>query len=128
MRYTTKIGVLFFAIFLFAGIMAENTFGQRRGYVRRPIIVRHYGYDPFWQPYGWWGNDPYFNDPYLYHQREKYYKEKAVKDARRKLSEDREKYGSDGVITAKEQEKLDKRARDYNKAVNKLDDFRRDSD
>jgi len=59
-------------------------------------------------------------------QREKYYKEKAVRDASRKLAKDTAKYQADGVLTAKEQEKLMKKRRDYEKAMAKLNKFNRD--
>jgi len=126
MRYTKRFGILT-AIFIFIlGIMAMNASAQTRRVVRvyRPAYVHHYwGYDPFWGS-GWY--DPYMYDPYLRAQRDKYYKEKAVRDASRKLAKDSAKYRADGVLTAKEQEKLMKKHRDYEKAVANLNKFNRE--
>ena len=126
MRYARKLGVAFSVLFILLGIMVINTSAQTRKHVRRPIIIRQYIYDPFWSS-RYWGYDPYFADPYLRDRRERYYKEKAVKDARRKLRQDREKYNADGILTAKERKKLDKRVEKYNKAVRKLAEFSADS-
>jgi hypothetical protein len=127
MRYIKTISIIVFAIFLYLGASAVNTSAQTRTvYVYRPYVARHWGwYDPFWSR-GWYWSDPYWSDPYLAEQREKYYREKAVRDARNKLAKDRAKYREDGVLTAKEQEKLAKRAHDYNKAVQKLNKFYRE--
>ena len=106
------------AIILVGSAMAASAEAQR-GF-HRPVVIRShifYG-DPFW---GW--NNPY-NDPYYWDQRQKYYDRKSVRDAQNKLNKDREKYGSDGYLTPKEQEKLAKDRRNYEKAVERL---RRDS-
>ena len=131
MRYSRHF-VLISALFLFLSGLVLDVSAQTRTVttVQRPVIVRH------WSPYrSWYGNrwydpwyDPYFYDPYLMEQRERYYKEKAVKDTSRKLNKDKEKFGSDGVITAKEQKKLEDRIKDHNKAVQKLDRYNNDSD
>jgi hypothetical protein len=126
MRFRRQIGIFISVIVFLVGIMAINTSAQTRRVVRvyRPVYVHHYwGYDPFWGS-GWY--DPYFYDPYLRAQRDKYYKEKAVRDASRKLAKDSAKYRSDGVITAKEQEELMKRRHDYEKAVASLNKFNRE--
>ena len=115
----------FKAVFLF-GIMAVDASAQNRRVIRvyRPVFVHHHwGYDPFWNA-GFY--DPYLYDPYLREQRDKYYKEKAVRDANKKLAKDQAKYRADGVITAKEQEKLMKQRHDYEKAVAKLNKFNRE--
>ena len=126
MKYSKRLGIIT-AVFVFIlGIMAMNASAQTRRVIRvyRPIHVHHYwGYDPFWRS-SWY--DPYMYDPYLSVQREKYYKEKAVRDASRKLAKDTAKYQADGVLTAKEQEKLMKKRRDYEKAVAKLNKFNRE--
>lgn len=106
--------------------MVVSTSAQTRKRIHRPIIIRQYVYDPFWYS-RYWGYDPYFADPYLRERREKYYKEKAVRDANRKLRRDREKYAADGVLTAKEQKKLIERRKKYNKAVRKLAEFNAES-
>ena len=130
MRYIKRLGLISFALFLLLSGMVVSAEAQNRGrVVRRPIIVRHYGWrNPFWYSRGWMWNDPYYYDPYLREQRDRYYKEKAVKDASKKLDKDQAKYASDGVVTAKEREKLDKRQRDYSKAMDKLNKFNEDSD
>ena len=106
------------------GLYVVSAQAQRRAYYRRPVIVRSYW---GWGRGGWFGGpgwyDPYFYDPYLWERRERYYKQKNVRDSRRKLRSDREKYSADGVITPKEREKLDKRERSYDKAVDKLRKF-----
>jgi hypothetical protein len=95
--------------------------------VTRQIYYRRY-YDPFWRgtlwdPYYYY--DPYFYDPYLRAQRDKYYREKAVRDAKRNLAKHREKYGYDGYLTDKERKKLAKDQRRYSKAVAGLNKFYR---
>ena len=128
MRYTKRIGLFVSALLLMLGTFVVSSSAQIRGRViYRPVIVhRHWGFDPFWRSSVWY--DPYWSDPYVAHEREKYYREEAVKDARKDLAKHREKYSADGVITAKEQEKLDKEARKYSKAMQKLNEFRSDSD
>lgn len=124
MKYRKRFGLLISTIILSTGFMVLTASAQTRTVRRvyyRPYVVRHFwGYDPFW-------HDPYLYDPYLRAQRDKYYKEKAVRDASRKLAKDRAKYQADGVLTAKEQEKLIKRRQDYEKAVAKREKFYRES-
>lgn len=103
----------------------------------QPTVVRRVYYypryrryvDPFWRGTLWdpyyYSYDPYFYDPYLRTQRDKYYKEKAVRDARRDLAKSREKYGSDGYLTPKEREKLAKKQRKLNDKVASLNKFYR---
>jgi hypothetical protein len=95
-----------------------------------PVITRRiYIRDPFWYDryYSGWGYpfgyDPYFYDPYLRAQRDKYYREKAVRDSRKKLNKNREKYYADGYLTPKEREKLAKNQRSYAKALRKLGEY-----
>lgn len=128
MRYIKRFALLISAMIVLFGATAMDISAQRRGVVvvRRPVFVRSHWGNPFWNGWGW--NDPYLYDPYLREQRDRYYKEKAVKDASKKLDKDKAKYTADGVLTDKEREKLDKRNRDYNKAVEKLNDFNRDTD
>jgi hypothetical protein len=128
MKYAKRFGIIISVLIFVFSIMAMNVSAQTRRVIRvhHPVHVhRYWRYDPFWSS-SLWGYDPYFYDPYLRDQRDKYYKEKAVRDASKKLSKDRTKYQSDGVITAKEQEKLMKRRHDYEKAVAKLNKFNRD--
>jgi hypothetical protein len=97
--------------------------GRRIIVVHRPIwhggFYRPYGfYDPFY--------DPYFYDPYLRAQREKYYLQREVKDKRKDLAKHQEKYRADGYISPKEQEKLMKDRQKYAKAIEKLNKYNRD--
>ena len=101
------------ALFIFGGFTANNVSAQRRVQIAttisQPVVVhrvyyRRY-YDPFWRGTLWdpyYGMyDPYLYDPYLRAQRDKYYKEKAVRDSRRNLAKSREKYAADGYLTPK---------------------------
>src|SRR5947208_2946557 len=100
MRSTKKIAIIFSAIFFLLGLAVFSTPAQRVVRVYRPVIVRPYYWgwrDPFWGMNSWW-NDPYMNDPYLWEQRERYYRERDVKDAQRKIEKDRAKYMKDGYI------------------------------
>jgi len=136
MKYIKGI-VPVLAIAIFTGIVTVgDASAQRRVVARtasRPIVVRRafYGryYDPFWRGTLWdpyyGAYDPYFYDPYLRAQRDKYYKEKAVRESRRSLAKSREKYTSDGYLTPKEREKLAKKQRKYAKAVRSLAKFNR---
>jgi hypothetical protein len=138
MKYIKGIMLLLSVMFVFETIAARDASAQRRLIVSstsRPITVRRVYYyrpyyDPFWRgtlwdPYYSWYYDPYYYDPYLRLQRDKYYKEKAVRDARRNLAKSREKYASDGYLTAKERKKLAKKQRKYAKAVASLAKFNR---
>ena len=133
MKYTKRFGLFISAILLIAGSFVATVSAQRRVVVvRRPVIVTRpfYSYDPFWRSRYWMGdsfyNDYYWNDPFLAEQRERYYKQKSVKDAAKDIEKDKRKYAKDGVITAEEREKLDKQYRKYNEAVAKLQKFDRE--
>lgn len=137
MRSTKKLAIVFSVLFLFLTGLAisseAQTKGGRRVIVRRPVVVGSYWRNP-WYGRGYYGGgfydpwyDPYFYDPYLRTQRDRYYKEKDVKDAAKKLREDTDKYRKDGVVTAKEQEELMKRRQDYAKKVDKLKKFNQDN-
>ena len=138
MRSTKKLAIVFSVILLFlTGLAltseAQTKRGGRRVVYVRPVVVGSYWNNP-WYDRGWYGGgfydpfyDPYCYDPYLRAQRERWYKEKDVKDAANRLRKDAEKYRKDGVITAKEQEKLQKRRLDYAKKVEKLNKFNRDN-
>lgn len=125
------IGIFLSAIMLLTVIFVADSLGQRRGNSvrggnKRPVIVRrvYWGnpfyhrryYDPFY--------DPYFHDPYLRARRDRYYREEELRGNERELREHREKYGRDGVITAKEQRELDDDVRDVQKARAKVREHR----
>lgn len=123
MRYTKRILTFIFAIFLLMGVATVTASAQ----TRKQRVVRYYyvQHNPFWSwNYGW--NDPYYYDPYLRERQTRYYKERDVRDKRNDLAEDREKYGSDGYLTPKEQKKLAKAERKYREAVEDLRDYNRD--
>lgn len=137
MKYGKRILFLVFAIFLLAGTLVTSASAQTRRVrvvstysqpvVARRIYYRRY-YDPFWRGTLWgspFGYDPYDYDPYLRLQRDKYYREKAVRDAKRNIAKNREKYASDGYLTPKEREKMAKDQRKYAKAVASLNKFYR---
>lgn len=132
MRDLKRYILLGLAALFLVGLMEIAAPAQRRTVVvRRPVVVhriyyRHY--DPFWRGTLWdpyWGYDPYFYDPYLRAQRERYYLQDDVKDKRKDLAKHREKYNSDGYLTPKEREKLAKDQEKYAKAVAKLNRFNR---
>src|SRR5262245_32814564 len=131
--YMRSVKHFVFPGFIIALLIASSYItgsAQRRVVVTtgpRPVVVRrvYYNrfYDPFWRGTLWdpyYTYDPYFYDPYLRAQRDKYYKEKAVRDARRKLAKHREEYGYDGYLTEKEKKKIAKDQRKYSKAVTNL--------
>jgi hypothetical protein len=129
MKYLRRFGLFLSAIILFTGAFATTSSAQRRVVVVRPVIRSGFFYDrPYWG-YGYYDPfyNPYYYDPYLQYQREKYYDQKSVNDANKKLSKDRAKFNSDGVMTAKEQEKLMKDREKYSKAVRRLNELNRSS-
>ncbi len=134
MRYAKKIEVIILVAFVAVGLMAVGASAQIRGGIRfggggfhRPFIGRGYyrTRSPFWNS-GYWGDPFYREDPYLRDRRMRYDREKAVRDARRKINEDTEKFQANRYISPPEQEKLDKDTRKYNEAVQRLDKFNRE--
>ena len=125
MRYLKRITAIISLIAFVFVLGVINTPAQHRGYGRVIIVQRPFFHRGFWgYPYGFY--DPYAYDPYWQAQREKYYLQKDVKDKRKDLAKDREKYGSDGYLSPKEHEKLAKAQEKYAKAVAKLNKFNRD--
>jgi hypothetical protein len=130
MRSNKVIAILFSAFVFVMSFALSSTEVQAQRVVRvyRPIVRPYYhswGWrDPFWRSS--WLYDPYMYDPYLREQRDRYYLQKDVKDAQKKIAKDREKYMKDGVIDAKEQEKLLSAERKYNERLAKLEKFNRD--
>ncbi len=117
MRYAKRMILIFSAIMLLFGAMAASVSAQSRRVIVRPVVVR--SYDPFWGGFGYW-HDPYWSDPYYMEQRQRYYDRQSVRDAQKKLSKDQSKYRSDGYLDPKEQEKLTKDQRNYQKALERL--------
>jgi hypothetical protein len=121
MKYLKRFGLFLSAIILFVSVFAMSSSAQTRTVYYRPVIVQRplfrpffYSrlYDPFY--------DPFYYDPYLSYQRDKYYHEKAVRDAQRKAAKNAEKYGANSEKTIKAREK-------YAKAVRKLNEFNNNS-
>ncbi|HYJ92669.1 MAG TPA: hypothetical protein VEV84_15270 [Pyrinomonadaceae bacterium] len=123
MKYLKRFGLFIFAIILFVSafvvtsqpVQAQRTVYYRPVVVSRPF-VRPFFYSRFYDPF----YDPYYYDPYLSYQQEKYYKEKDVRDARKKVAKETEKYGANSEKAIKAQEK-------YAKAVSSLNKFYRNS-
>ena len=90
--------------------------GYYRPVVTRRVYYRPFYYSRFYDPF----YDPYFYDPYLRAQRDRYYRQEAVRDAREDLAEHKEKYYADGVLTEKERKKLADDQADLNKALRRL--------
>ena len=135
MKWFRRVLVVLAVTLLYNGFAAETADAQRRVVrvsrtVTRPVIVRRvFVRDPFWYDRFWghpFGYDPYFYDPYLRLQREKYYKEKSVRDAKRKINKKRAKYWRDGYLSFDEREELAESQRKYEKAVYKLAKFYRE--
>ena len=139
MKWFRLVLVVLAVLILYGGIAIETADAQRRHLVRtsggvsRPVVVRrvYVVRDPFWYDryWGWgypFGYDPYFYDPYLRERRTRYYREKAVRDARRKYNKNRAKFYADGYLTFEEREKLAKNSRKYAKAIRKLAEFNSD--
>lgn len=124
-----RILILVVAMFMLSIGFVYEASAQRRGRsvtVRRPVIVRHYGYrDPFWRSryYGYY--DPYFNSPYLRHQEQQYYLQSDLAGNRRELAEHRRKYQADGVITEKERRELEDDVKDVRNSTQRLRKFNR---
>lgn len=129
MRYTKQILALIFAILIFAGVGVSTASAQRGRAYHGSVVRFSYIHRPFWGFDRWNYDpfyDPYFYDPYLSERRTRYYKERDVRNKRKDLAKDREKYYADGYLSPKEQEKLAKAERKYNNAVEDLNDYNRD--
>ena len=136
MKYGRLILVPAFAILLAVGTFVGSASAQRHrgvtvGTVSRPVIVRTYR--PAWR-YGLWRRpfwgysgfyDPYWSDPYLSYERQKYYLQSELNGNRRELQKHEEKYRRDGVITAKEARELADDRKDVQKSIQKLNKFNR---
>ncbi len=126
-----RFGIIASILFLFiSGLAVMPAEAQNRKRVVRPIIVRPIIYrDPFWfNRYDPW-HSPFYRvrsaSPREKYEREKYKRESKVDKKLRELKNERAKAMRDGVITAKEHEKILKKQRDYDKALADLDSFRR---
>ncbi len=131
MRNVKRIGVFLVAIILLMAGMVISASAQRRvrsvqRVVHKPVIIRRvYWRNPFYHRYYDPFYDPYFYNPYLRARQERYYREERVRGNERELRKHREKYGRDGVITAKERRELDDDIRDVQKSRAKLREYNR---
>ena len=132
MRSIKRLGIIVSVIFVFlAGMAVTPSEAQYRRRIVRPIIVRPMIYrDPFWHS-RWY--DPWYDtffraryeSPREMFEREKYRRESKVDEELRELNKAKEKAMRDGVITAKESEKIIEERREYQKALADLESFRR---
>ena len=131
MRSVKRLGIISSIIFVFlSGLAVTSAEAQYRRRVIRPVIVRPLVYrDPFWFN-GWYDPfyDPFYGvryeSPREKYEREKYRRESKVDEELRELNKEREKAMRDGVITAKESEKIMEERREYEKARADLQSFR----
>lgn len=146
MKHIKRIGTISLAIAFFVSIFAISSSAQIRGrisvgtrpavrtYAPRRVYANPY-YNGFYGRgfynrgfYGdpFWGNsifnDPYYTNPRLRALADRQYAEDQVRSKRKDIREYREKIGKDGYVTDKEQEKLAKKYREYDKRVQKLND------
>ena len=127
MGYIRRIAILL-SLVVMIGAAAMTVSAQRYSYrVYRPVVRPYWGYyDPFWRSYRYDPfYDPYYYDPAYREYRDRYYLQKDVSDARKKIAKDREKYMKDGYIDPKEQEKLLSDQRKYSERVAKLNEYNR---
>jgi len=117
MKYLKRFGLFLSAMILFVSAFATSSSAQTRRVIVRPVVVhRPFFYSRFYDPF----YNPYYFDPYFSYQREKYYKEKDVRDAQKNVDKQTAKYGANSEKAIKAQEK-------YAKAVQKLNEFNRNS-
>src|SRR5438309_9334482 len=122
MRYKNLFLTLVFPLFLVGGAFFTNASAQRRIVVYRPVYTRPYlgwgwgfhrgYYDPFWADI--------YKTPYERYLEERYYAQQDLQHNQKELAKHREKYAKDGIITAKEQRKLQDDAMDIAKARARL--------
>lgn len=141
MKKGRKLIVSAFAILMFAGALAINASAQTGGRVVirrvkvRPVAVRHYA-SPYWGYSNYWGDpywgyssfyNPYWNNPYLRYQEQKYYLQRELRSNQRELQKHQQKYSVDGYISPKERKELDDNISDVQKSRQKLREFNRNN-
>lgn len=148
MKSTKRIGLTALLIMFFVSIFAISSQAQARARVsvgigagaraipqRRVIIRRNPYYNGFYgrgfYNRGFWGdpfwgssfdNDPYYTNPRLRALADRVYREDRVRSQRKDIRNYTQKIQKDGYVSAKEQEKLDKKYREYDKRLQKLRD------
>jgi hypothetical protein len=137
-----RTAIISFAILCLAGFGALDVSAQTRTGVRagrtvavapRIVTVRRYpryytgyrrywnypfGYDPFRYDPFW--SDPYYTNPRLRELADRVHNENEVRRSRKKINDYRRKFSADGYITEKEQKKLNKAYRKYQKNLRRL--------
>ena len=95
----------------------------------RPIIIRqYYFYDPFRRFDDYYYYDRYALDPYYRERRRRANLRDEVREAREELNERMAEYRADGVITAKEQRRLDEAQEELNDAIRELEEYEVDAE
>jgi hypothetical protein len=132
MNYKKKIFALVFGGLMLGSGMVLDASAQRTSgasvqkITKRPIVVRRVYYrDPFWRSrhWGYGFYDPFWG-PTAYDSRSR--KERLqdeLAEDRRDLRKNAEKYRKDGVISAKEQKKLNDKQEDIRELHLKLSDY-----
>ena len=128
MSRVKRFGIIVSIIFVFLSglaIVPVEAQTRRRVIVVRPIVYRHpfwfHRYDPWYDPF----YRTRYESPREKYEREKYRRESKVDEELRELNKEQEKAMRDGVITAKESEKIMEERREYEKARADLESFRR---
>jgi len=126
LKYFAFIGITaFFLVSMSTDASAQKVITTQISTTRvRPVVARRVffrrHYDRFWDSYYY---DPYFYDPFLRAQREKFYLQEDVKDKKKDLAKDQEKFNRDGVLTIEEREKLARDEEKLGRAIAKLNKF-----
>ncbi len=109
MKYKKVFLTLAFALFLFGGAFVTSTEAQTRRVVRPVVVYRPIYTRPYWG-YSRFYYDPFYSDlyrsPYERYLEERYYAQNQYRHDQKVLTEHREKYARDGVLTDKERRKL----------------------
>lgn len=133
MNYKKKIfSLVFGGLMVGSGLVLDASAQRSSGasvqrISKRPVAVRRVYYrDPFWRSRNWGYGfyDPFWGSPFAYDTRSR--KERLqdeLADDRRDLRKSAEKYRKDGVISAKEQKKLNDKQEDIRELQLKLSDY-----
>ena len=129
MKFGKRFLTLVFAVFMLGGLYVASAKAQTgRVIVRRPVVVRHYRYNPFWRSH-YWRYDPFYADlyksPYERYLEEKWYAERELAGNQRELQKHQQKYRADGYISPKEQRELEDDIKDVQKARARLNKLNR---
>ena len=128
-----NILTLIFAALMVTGAFVISGPAQTRRIIVRPVVVRrnvspYRGYRNYWGSPAWrYSNvyDPYWNDPYLRYQEQRYYLQRELQGNERELQKHEQKYRADGYISPKEQKELADDIRDVQRSRQKLRQYGR---